>query len=217
MNIRRNYFCVVEGQQEIIYLKRIAELFTNFPERVVKFNPVIGNADKLNRKKSLPDYDRVCFFDHDFNQVEFERNLNTCIKLDSKRKRTKNCPGYRTYHAYSNICFDLWLILHREQGYTTRLVSSADGYIDDVKKIYSLGKDADIKEEKVMEKIVSQISLDDVRTAIANAQRIRKSKLTSDKILTDESNSYYPPPDFSIDMFLNTVLKEAGLTGVGGT
>lgn len=213
--IRRNYFCVVEGQQEIIYLNRIAELFTNFPERAVKFNPVIGNADKLNRKKSLPDYDRVCFFDHDFNQVEFERNLNTCIKLDSKRKRTRNNPGYRTYHAYSNICFDLWLVLHKE--YTTRLVNSADGYIDDVRRIYSLRKNADIKEEKVIETIVSQISLDDVRTAIANAQRIRKSKLPSDKIFTDESNFYYSPPDFSIDMFLNTVLKEAGLSGVGGT
>lgn len=215
--IRRNYFCVVEGQQEIIYLKRIAELLTNFPERVVKFNTVIGDADRLNRKKLLSDYDRVCFFDHDFNQVEFERNLNTCIKLDSKVKRTKNNPGYRVYHAYSNICFDLWLILHSENEYTTRLVSSADGYVDDVRRIYSLGRDADIKEEKVMNKIVSQINLDNVRTAIANAQRIRKSKLPSDKIITNENNLYYSPPDFSIDVFLNIVLKEAGFNGVGDT
>ena len=97
------------------------------------------------------------------------------------------------------------------------MVNSADGYIDDVRRIYSLRQNADIKEEKVIETIVSQISLDDVRTAIANAQRIRKSKLPSDKIFTDESNFYYSPPDFSIDMFLNTVLKESGLTGVGGT
>ena len=73
------------------------------------------------------------------------------------------------------------------------------------------------KKRKLWKKIVSQISLDDVRTAIANAQRIRKSKLPSDKIFTDESNFYYSPPDFSIDMFLNTVLKECGLSGVGGT
>lgn len=213
--IRRNYFCVVEGQQEIIYLKHIAALLTNFPERVVKINTTLGDAYKLNKGQSLPNYDRACLFDHDFKKVEFERNLNTCIKLDSKSKRTKNNPGYRTYHAYSNICFDLWLVLHKE--YTTRDVSSADGYIDDVRRIYSLGKDADIKEEKVIEKIVSQISLDNVRTAIANAQRIRKSKFLSDKIFTDENNLYYSPPDFSIDVFLNTVLKEAGFNGVDDT
>lgn len=213
--IRRNYFCVVEGQQEIIYLKHIATLLTNFPERVVTIHPIHGDANKLEKNQSLPDYDRACFFDHDFKKVEFERNLNTCIKLDSKVKRTKNNPGYRVYYAYSNICFDLWLVLHKE--YTTRVVSSADGYVDDVRRIYSLGRDADIKEEKVMNKIVSQINLDNVSTAIANAQRIRKSKLPSDKIITNENNLYYSPPDFSIDVFLNIVLKEAGFNCVGDT
>lgn len=215
MKIIKNYFCVVEGQQEAIYLKRIAELLTHFPDRVVKINTIIGDAYKLRKGQSLPDYDKACFFDHDFKTTEFERNLNTCIKFDSKVKRNKNNPGYRVYHAYSNICFDLWLVLHKE--YTTRLVNSADGYVDDVRRIYLLGSNADIKEAKVVEKIVSQISLDDVRTAIANAQRIRKSKLPSDKIFTNENNSYYSHPDFSIDVFLNTVLKESGLTGMGGT
>lgn len=215
MKIIRNYFCVVEGQQEDIYLKHIAKLLTNFPERVVKFNTTLGDAVKLNKGQSLPDYDRACFFDHDFKKVEFERNLNTCIELDSKNKNKRNKSGYRTYHAYSNICFDLWLVLHKE--YTTRVVNSADGYVDDVRRIYLSGSNADIKEEKVIEKIVSQISLDDVCTAIANAQRIRKSKLHSDKIFTNENNFYYSSPDFSIDVFLNIVLKEAGFKGVGNT
>jgi len=87
------------------------------------------------------------------------------------------------------MCFDLWLVLHKE--YTARLVNSAGGYVNDVRRIYSLPKDADIKEEDVIEKIVSQISLDDVRTAISNAQRIRKSKLPTDELLTNENNSYY--------------------------
>ncbi len=215
MRVKRNYFCVVEGQQEIIYLKRISALLTKFPERIVKINTALGDANKLNKNQSLPDYDRACFFDHDFNKVEFERNLDTCIKLNSKNKKARNKSEYNTYHAYSNICFDLWLILHKE--FTTRLVSSADGYIDDVRRIYLLPKEADIKKEDVIEKIVSQINLDDVRTAISNAQRIRKSKLPTDELLTNEKNPYYSPPDFSIDVFLNTVLKDAGFNGVGDT
>ncbi len=215
MRIIKNYFCVVEGQQEVLYLKRIAKLLTNFPDRIVNFNTRIGDAYTLDRKQSLPDYDKVCLFDHDFKPNEFEHNLNTCIRLDLKSKGTKKSTGHRVYHAYSNICFDLWLVLHKK--YTSRLVNSADGYVNDVRRIYSLPKDADIKGEDVIEKIVSQISLDDVRTAILNAQRIRKSKLPTDELLTNENNPYYTQPDFSIDVFLNTVLKESGFNGVGDT
>lgn len=209
MKIRKNYFCVVEGQQEIIYLKRIAALLTNFPEKVVTFNTKLGDANKLYKGSSLPDYDRACFFDHDFKKVEFERNLDTCIELDLKKK------DHKTYHAYSNICFDLWLVLHKE--YTTRLVSSADGYVKDVRRLYSLNDNTDIKAEDVMNKIVSQISLDEVRTAVANAQRIRNSKTSSDKKFTAEGHLYYSSPDFSIDIFLNNVLKETGLENTDST
>lgn len=201
--IRLNCFCAVEGQQEEMYLKHISSLLRDFPHRTVSFKPKIGNADEL--KKSLVDYDKACLFDHDFKKDEFENNLKICLKLNAKRKKNDTAVD----HAYSSICFDLWLVLHKK--FVSRPAGSAKEYIDDVREAYSLSKEADIKSKEIIEQILVQITLDDVKTAILNAERIRKSKLEDSKLYVTDTDYYYPDPDFSIDIFLKKVLEKSGI------
>lgn len=94
----------------------------------------------------------------------------TCLKLNAKRNKNDTVVD----HAYSSICFDLWLVLHKK--FVNRSARSAKEYIVDVREVYSLSKEANIKSKKIMEQILAQITLDDVKTAILNIERFRNSK-----------------------------------------
>ena len=198
---RKSYLCVCEGQQEELYLKYVASLFKNFPERVIMFNPVIGNADRLN--KVYTEYDSAVLFDYDFNETEFRNNILICDKLMNANRPTKRKKGKKIFHAYSNVNFDLWLILHKEE--YNKSVYKNNAYINDVRRIYGLSSDDDIKNKNVIEKILSQITKDDVKKAIERAKNIRNKKIDEDKIIIG-STVCYSNPDFSIDEFLEFVL-----------
>ena len=91
--------------------------------------------------------------------------------MNKKLKPTKRNSGRHIYQAYSNVNFDLWLILH-EQDYNKR-VSKNDAYINDVRRVYGLKRADDIKSEDVINKILGQITLKDVKEAIKRAENIR--------------------------------------------
>ena len=103
--------------------------------------------------------------------------------------------------------FDLWLILHKED--YNRKVSRNDAYISGVRRVFELKSSVDIKSEEVIGKILSQISLEDVKTAIKRADNIRKSKGESEGTKIGNTRSY-SNPDFSIHEFLKLVLEDSG-------
>jgi len=200
---RKTYLCVCEGQQEQLYLKHLSSLLKQMPQRVVTFNTSEGNARKLY--KSYTEYDNACLFDFDFEESQFKDNIEICNSLHKKSHNTKN--GKKVYHAFSNVNFDLWLILHKED--FSRPVSSNNAYVSTVRQIYNLPLTTDIKTKTAMEKILSQISLHEVKSAIERADKIRSGKLKTDCHLIG-STEYYDNPDFSLHEFLKIVLKDCG-------
>lgn len=202
---RKSYFCVCAGQQEEMYLKHLAQLLKKPNERGVTFNTTVGSAELLRR--NYTEYDKAVLFDHDFNEVEFERNIKTCVELDRESQKKRKRKGERIYHAYSNVNFDLWLILHKED--YTRPVTRTDAYVDEVRRVYGLDPEADIKNRDVIKKILDQIELNDVKEAIRRAERIRAGKLECDGFYVC-SEVCYNNPDFSIHKFLKDVLEDCG-------
>lgn len=201
---KKTVFCVVEGQQEELYLKHLANLLTDFPTKVVKFNIVKGNADKL-RGNGI-EYDSVCVFDHDFDDALFSKNLETCIELDRKFSRKPRENGHRVHHAFSNVCFDLWLLLHKRDFKSP--INTTDGYVKEIRKAFDLPDDADIKSKKTIEEILGQITLDDVYDAISRAESIKASKLGRDLHRTSKGAEYYDNPDMSIHIFMKELISE---------
>lgn len=136
--------------------------------------------------------------------MEFERSIKTCLEPDADANRR---TGQRVRHAYSSICFDLWLVLHKE--FIDHSANSHKEYIPDVIRLYDLPKGADIKQAKVIERIVRQIELEDIKRAVSNVQKIRKAKLPEDRCFItgkDGGFFYYSNPDFSIDIFVKHVM-----------
>lgn len=199
---RKTYFCVCEGQQEEMYLKHVAFLLKKFPERVVTFNTTNGLPERL--KRNYTEYDNAALFDYDFRDTEFRQNIMICEQLQRKSRKEK---GKNVYHAYSNVNIDLWFILHKED--FNRPVASNDAYISDVRRIYGFNREADIKEKANLDRILKQITLEDIKCAIGRAEQIREGKLESDCFMV-ESTACYNNPDFSLHKFLKIVLQDCG-------
>ena len=188
-----------------MYFDHLAKLIKDFPKKVVKFNTFIDSPHRL--EKRYEEYDSAAIFDYDFNETEFYRNIEICNQLNKKLKPTKRNSGRHIYHAYSNVNFDLWLILHK-QDYNKR-VSKNDAYINDVRRVYGLKRADDIKSEDVINKILGQITLKDVKEAIKRAENIRIIKEESDSKNIFNTLTY-ENPDFSIHEFLRFVLEDSG-------
>lgn len=202
---RKTYLCICEGQQEKMYLDHVARLIKDFPQKVVTFNSYIDNPHRLT--KTYEEYDSAAIFDFDFNKVEFERNIEICDKLNREQKPSSRKSGRNIYHGYSNVNFDLWLILHKED--YNREVSKNDAYITDVRRIFGLTPKDNIKNEGTIKKILGQITLHDVKDAIVRAEKIKSYKIKGDASNVGNSQ-IYTNPDFSIHEFLKIVLKESG-------
>ncbi len=205
VNYRKAYLCICDGQQETMYLDHVAKLIKKFPQKLVKFNTFIDSPHRL--EKRYEEYDSAAVFDFDFNEVEFKRNIEVCDKLNKELKPTKRKSGRHIYHAYSSVNFDLWLILHKED--FNRSVARNDAYIQDVRRIYGLKSTDNIKSEEIIKKILSQITLNDVKDAISRAEHLRKSKVKADGTKV-RNTVVYSNPDFSIHEFLKAVLKDSG-------
>lgn len=205
-NYRKTYFCICDGQQETMYLAHIAKLLKDFPRKVIDFKCIEG--DVLNKKINYVEYDSVALFDHDGRVNRFEDSIELCDKIMRTNKKTgKKKDAKKFFHAYSNLNFDLWLLLHK-QDYTKSVIGN-DAYVHDVRKTYELPQTADIKNEKVIKTILSQIALEDVKQAIYRAEKIRNTKLPGDgKKIGD--TICYDNPDLSIDIFLRMVLVDSG-------
>ncbi|MCL2426312.1 MAG: RloB family protein [Oscillospiraceae bacterium] len=190
--IRRQYFCICEGQQEKIYLSHLSSLLKT-DVRQITFKTKEGQAKKIQSHRHIK-YDKAILFDYDGNSIEFERALHECRKA--------SCM-----HAYSNLNFDLWLLLHKKDFSSS--VTNNNDYINEIRSTYKLKSDADIKNYKEVTRIVEQISLCDVKDAIKRAKQIREHKLPNDghKI---HGVTYYGNPDLSIHEFIMRVFKECG-------
>ena len=79
------------------------------------------------------------------------------------------------------------LLLHKQD--FRKSVFRNDAYVTEVRKAYGLKKTDDIKQEKIIKDILSQITLEDVKTAIRRAEQIRELKLPEDGM--KEGNSIY--------------------------
>lgn len=201
--LRKQYFCVCEGQQESLYFKRLGKLMSNPPKRVIKFNTVVDNPSRLARE--YIEMDSAAVFDFDFNDAAFRNNIKLCDKLKGKYKTKKQATNRNIYHAFSNVNFDLWLLIHKVD--YRKKVYNNHSYTSDLRVAYGLKKDADIKNLKIINTILGQISLNDVKMAVLRAKKIRQNKILTDAI-TVEDSLIYDNPDFSIHQFVDTIIKE---------
>ena len=161
------------------------------PDASLKFKKI----SKLKTlEKSSTNVAKIAAFDYDLNKNNFEEKVKLCNE---------------TRVLYSNLNFDLWLVLHKEQ-YMKKVQNNND-YVDKVRKLYWLPSNADIKKEANIQQILNQIELKDVKRAIKNANKIMDEKIEFDKIYVKRNFYYFPNPSMNIHKFFEELFKEIGL------
>ncbi len=169
----------VEGNQEKLYFEHVQQLINYSSEfkRRVNFNFKTANGgsplsivNKVDIYSSMENT-KVAVFDHDFKDRDFIKAVKACDEKD-------------IIPAFSIPNFNLFLILHRECCY--KQTTPSDNYEKDLKRVFHLEKDSDVKSEETIKKILSQITLDDVKNALRNATIInQRSKENNKPIMKD--------------------------------
>lgn len=190
--IKREYRCFYEGQQEEMYFDHIAKKVKEArPNISLKFKKL---AKLKTLEKSSTGVPKIAVFDYDLNKVDFESKVKLCNE---------------TRILYSNLNFDLWLVLHKKQ--YRRTVQNNNAYIDEIRNSYNLPNNTNIKAKGNIQKILDKIELIDVKRAIENAEEIMKEKMEEDKIYVKRNFSYYPNPSMSINEFFKELFEDIGI------
>ncbi|TCL56028.1 RloB-like protein [Hydrogenispora ethanolica] len=196
-----------EGLQEELYLKHLKKLIHQCESRTYNVDFLFfccGGGNPLivaERAASATVYHaehqmKTAIFDQDLKEGQFRQALDKCKEKE-------------VFPAYSNLCFDLWLILHKSR--FERCVNQPSQYAPIIREIYHLPAEADIKEEATILNILSQIQLTDVYQAITYAMEIiQKNSEVGEPCFTDRSVKYYRNPDLRMHQFIEKVLNDTG-------
>ena len=205
-----NYYGVYEGLQEEKYLKHLQSLINQNKDAVKRVNfrfsssngggPLyivqrsLKSATFANQKELIKNQKIVAIFDFDFKQDFIE-----ALQYGEK---------HSIVLGYSNVNFDLWLLLHKKN--FQKKITKTNGYEKELRRVYHLENGHNIKTEENIEKILSQITLEDVKMAITNAKKIEKFHVETKDYISSLTN-HYEQPYIKLYEFIETVLKDVGL------
>lgn len=215
MSERRNikYFFTVEGETELLYFQHLKELIITENSRIA--NPVIRIEKTTPSKfaKKLP-LIRSCLITavydvEDNDEVHRKRFENILKEMKDSEKLGK---GIKYELGYSNIDFELWIILHKKDMFGN--ISSRSQYLTNINSAFG-AKFQSLKEYKVeknFNQILSQITLTDVKNAIARAEKIINQRKSEDKPLVSSGYEWYERnPSLSVHLAIKKILLECGV------
>ena len=177
-----------EGLQEQTFLNHVSKLINNDPrcKNKVYFDLInVGGGDPLEVVKKAVHYNFI-------GKKEFIKNKRVIALFDYDFKDSKFLAALKLANDnkiipfYTIANFDLLLINLKEK--YTKQVSKSEEYIKEVRKVYHLDSEANIKNQTVIDKILKQITLDDIIFLIKNAKIIEKDNLNSKNYYSAKEN-----------------------------
>ena len=205
------YVLTVEGQTEKLYFSWLHSLLNAIPDK--KYNVSIvcnveqhpfNYAKRLN-SRSTPELIHVCDIEgqHHENIMKFHGILE-------ELKKTKNQKGISCKLAYSNMTFELWMILHKID--CNKCYSNRNQYLQVINSAFeeSFLSLNEYKSELNFKRCLSKLSLDDVINAIRRANNInRRNKQNQTEEVQYCGYKYYVNnPSLTINEAVEKILIE---------
>lgn len=209
------YYFSVEGHTEKWYLEWLQTKINECQDSVyrVSFDCKI-EKNPLKRVKTLTIVGKTHiyhFADYESDDEEHVKNfteiMNNMKKVSELGKQVKYIFGY------SNLTFDLWIILHKANCSAPYVHRTK--YIETINSVYHehfFNMD-DYKREDNFKRILRGLSLNDVKTAVLRANNIQKNNRDNGYILHKyKGYSYYKEnPSLSLGDIIGNILNECGI------
>lgn len=210
----KNFYLSVEGETEEWYFKHLQKLINEEKELPysVSIEPKKMSIKKRIRGLSNP-YSITAFHICDYESNE-EMHIKHFKSILTELREAREKKPYIDYTlGYSNLTFELWIILHKRQSLAT--IPNRNNYIEIINRVYNENFEnmQSYKVERNFKKILEKIELKDVIKAVGNAEKIRtKHEERNDPKEMYEGFEYYTQnPDMTIQKCVKIILKECGV------
>lgn len=207
------YFFSVEGETEVLYFKHLQNLIRQVESRTA--NPVIrvekicpaSFSKKISILKSCPVF---AVYDVEEDDTEHRKRFDTILKEMKAVETSGKSIKYEL--AYSNIDFELWIILHKKDLFGS--IGSKKQYLSNINNSFGTKFQGlkEYKEEKNFSQILLKITLDDVKSAITRAEKIMKQRNAESVLLKSYGYEWCDKnPSLSIHNAVKKILVECGV------
>ena len=207
----KKYFFSVEGQTELWYLQWLQKEINEQAEKfTVKFD-CKTEKDPIARVRGmtvLSETTIVHIFDVESGIASdiqrFEDVLNKMRRAEKLGKSVKYQLGY------SNLSFELWMILHKAD-FDIQL-SNCLGYLKYINSYYGEHFESlnEYKEEQNFKRLLSHLSIDNVKAALERADQIQKRNMErSYKEINYRNYKYFREnPPLSLGEIISGIFSE---------
>lgn len=215
MKLSKKYYFTVEGETEKWYLEWLQKKINTTPESVIKvsFDCRI-QKNPLKRAKAISITGKTEIY----HLSDYESNEEIHVKefidtMDNMKKA--NALGKQIVYkfGYSNLTFDLWIILHKVEcngSFTHR-----DQYIKPINKAYGekFENMDQYKHEDNFKRVLNSLKLEDVVNAVERAKGIMKrNKENGYRLWRYKGYQYYKEnPSLAVWEVVAKILADCGL------
>lgn len=222
---RRKFFISVEGKScEKQYFEHLQKLINECPESKYNVNFVIKAQvtprQMLKRYGSMPidrdaqgkpiPYMHVADIE-DYHDAGFRKHF---FDLLDEMRVIKKESGKAYLMGYSNLTFDLWMLLHVDDMGGT--VANREKYLNPINRCFnkSFSRLNDYKDHNAFDKILKDyVSLESIRLAIFRAEAIRKWNSDNSKETFEHGGFrfYKDNPDTTVDDVIKKIFEVCGV------
>lgn len=211
----KQYYFSVEGETEQWYLDWLQNIINSAEKS--KFNvslkaEVEKNPLKYVKRINIMSNTRIYHFsdyesDEDVHTEQFKETIDNLDKAKKSGRQIEYCFGY------SNLTFDLWIILHRTNVSLHRY--NRHSYIELINRAYDKKFEnmKEYKHEKNFKSILKMLTLDDVIKAINGAKAIMESNKRNGYQLVEykKYKFYRENPSLMVWEAIENILRDCGL------
>lgn len=189
----KKYYFTVEGETENWYLKWLEQLINNTDDATYKVSfdcPVQKNP--LKRAKSLTITGKTDIYHLSDYESDEPIHVQEFTETMDNMKAAKSLGKQITYKfGYSNLTFDLWMVLHKNDCNTC--LTHRSQYISHINRAYSESFEDmhEYKKEKNFKRCLSKLQLCDVIAAINRAKNIMERNKDNGYILHEYKGFKY--------------------------
>lgn len=207
------YYFSTEGETEKWYLEKLSNLINNDKSATHKVSFVIkvdSSSGFMKRTPFIKEVRFFHFFDVESTTPEYEKRFIGV--LDNMRSVEKQNKNISYIPIYSNLTFELWMILHKID--CNGSLADRKHYFPLINKAFNVNYQGlkEYKEEKHFKNILANITINDVKAAIDRADKIMTYNRTHYNKKQKYNYSWYDEnPATEVGTIIKEILTNCGL------